>query len=39
MADAIRDELEGKGIMVMDRPDGGTAWRIRLDVRETAPAQ
>ncbi|MCZ7678319.1 MAG: cysteine--tRNA ligase [Sandaracinaceae bacterium] len=32
-ADAIRGELEGKGIAVMDRP-GGVDWRIRLEVRE-----
>jgi cysteinyl-tRNA synthetase len=29
-ADRIRDELEGKGIAVMDRPGGGTDWRVRL---------
>ncbi len=32
-ADAIRGELEGKGIAVMDRP-GGVDWRIRLEVRQ-----
>ncbi|HJL14556.1 MAG TPA: cysteine--tRNA ligase [Sandaracinaceae bacterium LLY-WYZ-13_1] len=36
-ADALRDELEGAGIQVMDRPDG-VEWRIRLDVREDAEA-
>ncbi|HEY8429737.1 MAG TPA: cysteine--tRNA ligase, partial [Sandaracinaceae bacterium] len=34
-ADAIRDELERKGIAVMDRPDG-VDWRVRLEVREGA---
>ncbi len=34
-ADAIRNELEEKGIAVMDRPDG-VDWRVRLDVRESA---
>ncbi len=34
-ADAIRGELEQKGIAVMDRADGFD-WRIRLDVRESA---
>ncbi len=34
-ADAIRGELEEKGIAVMDRADG-VDWRVRLDVRETA---
>ena len=28
-ADALRDELEGLGIVVMDRP-GGVEWRVRL---------
>jgi cysteinyl-tRNA synthetase len=32
-ADAIRDELEGAGIQVMDRPDR-VDWRIRLHTRE-----
>ncbi len=32
-ADAIRHELEEKGIAVMDRADG-VDWRVRLDVRE-----
>ncbi len=35
-ADAIRDELEGAGIAVMDRADG-VDWRIRLEVREEPP--
>jgi cysteinyl-tRNA synthetase len=34
-ADAIRGELEQKGIAVMDRADG-VDWRVRLDVRESA---
>ncbi|MBZ0116104.1 MAG: cysteine--tRNA ligase [Sandaracinaceae bacterium] len=34
-ADAIRGELEQKGIMVMDAADA-TTWRVRLDVRESA---
>jgi cysteinyl-tRNA synthetase len=34
-ADAIRNELENKGIAVMDRADG-VDWRVRLDVHEEA---
>jgi cysteinyl-tRNA synthetase len=34
-ADSLRQELEEKGIAVMDRADGFD-WRIRLDVRETS---
>lgn len=30
-ADAIRQELDAKGIVVMDGPDG-SRWRVRLDV-------
>lgn len=30
-ADAIRIELDGKGIVVMDRPDG-VDWRVKLEV-------
>jgi cysteinyl-tRNA synthetase len=33
-ADELRNELEGKGIQVMDRADGFD-WRVRLDVRES----
>jgi len=36
-ADALRDELESRGIMVMDRP-GGVAWRIRLSTGEAEDA-
>jgi cysteinyl-tRNA synthetase len=35
-ADALRGELEEKGIAVMDRADG-VDWRVRLDVREGEP--
>ena len=34
-ADSLRQELEEKGIAVMDRADGFD-WRIRLDVREAS---
>ena len=29
-ADALRDDLAGQGIVVMDRADGGCDWRVRL---------
>jgi cysteinyl-tRNA synthetase len=29
-ADAIRDDLDKKGIALMDNP-GGTVWRVRLE--------
>ena len=32
-ADAIRQELENKGILVMDLAEG-TAWRVRLEASE-----
>jgi cysteinyl-tRNA synthetase len=31
-ADEIRARLEGSGIAVMDRPGGGSEWRVRLQV-------
>ena len=34
-ADSLRQELEDKGIAVMDRADGFD-WRVRLDVREAS---
>ncbi|MEZ4465693.1 MAG: hypothetical protein R3F43_14775 [bacterium] len=37
-ADAIRDELALRGVILMDRPDGDTDWMVHDELTQEIPA-